>query len=354
MVRYGIGSYCGIGLVDGYTTNGDNTDIEDYYRVEDGSVQLQTEQGIVSFTDLADYDQTIESQTLGQQKVSGSLTLRPSYDQLHRLLRMVTGHAPAVSGGADPYLWSFVPVDPNSSSHYLSGSTVRHAVIEVYRSDSGGNSIFYQGCIPTEVTFNFEPNAFVEVTINFIGRGYTVGTKSASPTFGSDYVKGPTGQLANSFLKMGTEGAEAGYRCGKASLTISEPKEHRWDVGDKNPSVIPAITGPREVSLNVEIESDGALDSDTTLMAVLASPIATRFDSVVLSVVKQLAPGPGDRTLIFNLYNCVIQPGGEPTLTGHGLIKLNLDMKAHAGTTLGLSDKATSYVVAMYNGVGTY
>jgi hypothetical protein len=343
MVRYGKGSYCGIGVVSGYTTDGTASSMEDHFRIDDGAAQLKLEQELMTFPDLSQYDETIESKRAGQQHISGSLTVRPTFEQLHRLLRWITGHAPAPSG-SDPYLYAFVPADPTGSAHYLFGSVDRHLVVELYRGDSSGRSVFYQGLVPTEVQLRFEPNAFLEVTINFIGRGYTVGPKSASPSFGSDYAKCPTGQAAGSFLRMGSYGGETGYRCSSATMTITEPREHRWDVIDVNPSVIPAISGPREVMLSVEVESDGTLDNDETLLQLIGDPVTNRIPSALLTLQKSAS-----RSMVMQLYECVVQPGAEPQISGHGLIKLNLELKAHCSATY-----PTAYIASCQNGQAAF
>jgi hypothetical protein len=49
MVRYGKGSYCGIGVVSGYTTDGTASSMEDHFRIDDGAAQLKLEQELMTF-----------------------------------------------------------------------------------------------------------------------------------------------------------------------------------------------------------------------------------------------------------------------------------------------------------------
>ena len=316
MVRYGQGAYIGLGEVSGYSTDGVAADISTWYRTPDGADGLQMETDLIELEALEAYDQDIDTVSVGQKRITGSITLKMTYGYAQNLLRWITGHNVTVSG-AGPYVYAFVPPEAGATSHYFLGTTVRHMVIEVFRGDTASNSVFYQGCIPSETQFKFEPNGLAEVTISIMGRGYTVGAKS-TPVFKNDYMRTPTGQSATKFLTLG--GTQ--YRCFSATVTISDPKEHRYEVSDQEPGSHPAPSGFREVTLDVDVE---APDTDTALMNLISDPVANKFSTGVLA----LADG-ANQILTMNFDNLVAKPPVEARPSGVGVLKTTLNLKSYS------------------------
>ena len=335
MVRYGQGAYIGLGEGTAFATDYTSAQIEMWFRTPEGADGLQMETDLIELESLESYDQDIDTVSLGQKRVTGSVTLKLTWSNAQNVLRWITGHNDTVDAAGAPskYVYDFVPVDPTSATHFALGTVPKNLVIEVFRGDMDtpiANSVYYQGCVITEASFKFEPNSLVEVTLAIMGRGITISDKS-TPVFVDNYMRTPTGQ-STEFLNL--DGAV--YRCQSATLTITDPKEHRYEVSDQAPAVPPSPSGFRTVALDVDIE---APDTDATLMGLITDPVANRFAMAVVTVNEDV-----NNILEFNLINLVAKPPVEPRPSGVGVLRATLNLMCY---TSGIG--TPSYAVTLTN-----
>ena len=316
MVRLGQGSYVGLGLTTPYTTNGTSADIGMHYQVVSGFDSLQLERDILEFDDLTANWKDTNLLVGGQRRVTGSITLKLFYSGLQDLMRMLTGHNPTPSGSG-PYTYAFSPRDKSSASHYWLGTTGRGWVIELYRGGGVANSVYYQGCEISELRLNFTPNAFVEAQISFIGRGYTIGAKTATPTYLTDPMFTPTGQdpATLPFLDLG--GTAYPVR-GSASVVITSGVDFNYDMTAIE-TAMPLPTGKDMATFEAETEVD-----DDLLLNVLNDPEGSRFSSGFFQLENQ---GNGSAfALSFN--EGVLRAPAESRPQGHGVQLARLSIEA--------------------------
>lgn len=327
MVRLGIGSYVGFGLV-GYATNGTNADMDMYFAVGGDFDVLQVERDRLEFDDLTSDFQHVTAMVAGHRRVTGSVKLKATYGGMQDLLRAITGHndAPAVAGGGFQY--DFVPVSRANAAHHIFGSTPRGWCIEVFRGGTATNSTFYQGCVITSAKFSFKPNSYVEVDLTFVGRGYTRTAKTASPTFKTDRIKTPTGQ--SDTLQLGG----TYYVCHSADIEISLQVEGRYDVGAIEMKQ-PLPTAKQMLKLTAEIEVD-----DDSFLDKLNDPEGSRFTGGnALAIVESAT-----KSLSWTFDELLLESPSEPRATSLGVVKTQLSMTAQAATV-----SVPSYSVSLIN-----
>lgn len=325
MVRLGQGSYIAMGVIaqasplDYLNKVAVNTDMKLWFRAQENTDNMQYERNIVAFPEVSNYDQPIDSVIEGTEGVTGSVTFMATYSYFQDLLRILTGHSVTRTGDNT---YTFVPVEPNSASHYLFGTTKRHLAIEVFRNDSGGNSVYYQGCVPTSFSIRYEGNSFLEVTMEFIGRGISISSKS-TPVYKDNPIQTPTGKT--DFFRMDLGGGLTKYRCSSATLNVSMPLAARYDVADIAASAIPLQSGKREVALEVEVE---APDTDTAWMALMQNPKGSRVQQAQLFINDTSASPTKSFTL--DVYHATAAPPIEPRVTGVGVLTANLSLTGHS------------------------
>lgn len=336
-MRLGQGSYVGFGVVTPYSTVGSNADITQYFQVVAGFDNLQLERDILEFDDLTNNWMDTNLLVGGQRRVTGSVTLRVFFDGLQDILRMVTGHNVGVTGSG-PYTYAFVPFEKSSSSHYWLGTTSRGMVIELYRGGGVANSVFYQGAEISEIRFNFTQNAFVDMQITFIARGYTIGAKTASPTYPTDPVFTPTGQdfASDPFLVLG--GTSYHVR-GTASVVVTNAVDFNYDISAIETD-IPLPTGKDTATIEAEVEVD-----DDTLLNVLDDPEGSRFSNAIVKVEQQT----NGSTLQFTFEEGVLRAPAESRPQSQGIQLARLT--AEAWTT---SPSTPAYTATLINQDSAY
>jgi hypothetical protein len=312
MTRYALGHYIGFGEV-AFATDGAAADITTWFRGFDSTDQMQFDRPPIEIKDFTKWGDDRNVLFPGRRSVTGSVTIQPTFGYLQNLLRGLTGHNVTVSG-VGPYTYAFVPVDFNSSSHYLFGTTLRGFAIESYRGTSG-ESTFYHGCVPTSFEFRFPPGEAAELTINFIGRKYTNEAKS-TPTFKNDFMVTATGQTANLVSLASTE------RVTRAcTFTVNHALEARYDITDID-TLTPFPTGKRETTLQCEIDTDddGNLDR-------IEAPLTSRYQTNTVKLEQQ-----GDSTvyLLITLPDLVVRAPAEARLGNLGVVTTALNLKAYA------------------------
>jgi len=349
--RTGQGAYIGIGAHDSYTWDFSNpapsAAIVLWFRAAGDTDNMQGETTVMEFPSLHTYQQELESKTDGRQMVTGSITFRLTYEYLPDLLRFITGNniTAAAAGGLYDYTFSS-PKGPGDSDHFFYGLDYNGGseptgtspkkeglVIEVNKGDST-NSTYYSGCLPTETVFRFEGNSFVEVTMSFAGRYWNALAKS-TPVYGTTYVKTPTSSGV-AFLQLDRAGA--GLKdvfCRSATLTIANPFEGRFDLGDKRAGQQPIPEEKQTVTLEVEIEpsEDGTQITDAEWAGIVQAPLSTStvgFTQAVLTV--QSAAATFNR-LTFTLNHLVMAPGGEIRTPSIGPAIVNATFVAHEKTS---------------------
>lgn len=328
MVQSGIGSYIGFGEVATYATNGVNTDMEIWFRVEDDAFGVEQEVDMVEFTQLTSWDELSADHVDGQRRVTGTVTLKPTWEGLQNIFRFLTGHNVTVSG-VGPYTYAFVPVGFNDTAHYSHGTTVRHLCIEKNLGNAT-NSVYYQGCIITQAEFKFDPGQRFTLTLTWIGRRKTKSAKS-TPSYGSTPMVVPTGQ-STTFLLLGG-GTEITKSC---TVTINNAMEARYDLTDQEP-LIPYPSGQREVTLEVEVEPD----TDEDYFDASDAPITNKLSSG--SVTLETAGG-SDEQLVIAFDELVLTTPSEPQPAGFGPVTQTLTYKAKS-SAVGTS----AYTITLVN-----
>ena len=338
MVRIGQGSYIGIGVVSGSYVSPDSlygskvgtaADIKLWFRAQEDTDQIQFERDVVQFPEVTSYDPPIESAIEGQKRVTGSLNFATTWEYFIDLMRLITGHNVSQ---LSPGEFIYDPVEPSNSAHYLFGTVPRWLVVEVFRGDKSVSpaSVYYQGFLPTNIQFQLQGNQFVQVQMEGIGSHITVSQKS-TPSFGSLYMKTPTGQTVQTFMKLyketsPTEGKH--FICRTARIRFNQPLEHRYDVADVVPSAMPLPNAKREVTVEAEIEAE---DTDSIVngwMQHAENPVDKRFRKIEVLLVHDAS-----NEILFTLHHVTLQPPVEPRVAGIGVLRANFTGMAHASVS---------------------
>ena len=312
MARQGIGSYVAFGEKTPYATDVTASDMEVFFKMGDNSDGLQFDRNRVYFEDLTTQDQISASTTAGQESVSGTITLVPTYGGIQNILRFLTGHNDAVAGSG-PYSYAFVPLDYGNASHYWSGTTKRHLGVEVYRNQ-GTNSTFYQGCEINEFSMSFEADAPVECSIGLIGRTATIGAKSGSPSYKTDPMFTSTG-ASDVFCTLGG----STFTARSATVTVSNNLESTFGVTAREGD-IPAPTGKREIKLDVEVETD-----DDTLITDLKA--GTEYSTNTITLDNGLASS-SNREFQWAFDRLILDGPTETSVSGLGTLTASLSFRA--------------------------
>lgn len=313
MARFGLGHYIGFGDL-GFASTGVNTDIDVWFRGFDGTDQMQFERDIVEAKDFTTWDDDYNILFAGYKRATGSVTIQCTFGYLQNILRHITGHNDT-PGAGPPYLYEFDPINFNDTNHYVFGGTPRQLLIESYKGHAT-DSTFYQGCIVTSCEFRFEAGGVVELTLNFIGRGYTNSAKSASPTFKNDLIVTPSGQSTNILTLDNT------VRIARSlSVTIDHKLEERRDITDVE-TLQPFPSGKREIMVTAEIETD-----DDTELDRIDNPKTSRFETNTIKIEQQ---GASTRYLLITIPDLVLQSPGETRVSTLGVLTTSLSMKAFA------------------------
>ncbi len=259
--RLGHGAYIGIGSPAAFGTNGTQSDIVSYWAVDEAADNLNLERDLLEFNDLTAPWKLSDLVKAGRRRVTGSVTLKCTWSGLQDILRFLVGHNVSPTTSA-PYTYAFVSLVPSGWWHL---SNNRGLCIEMYRGGGLTNSVFYQGCVITELSFKFESNNYVELAISFIGRGYTIGTRSA-PTFPcafeTDFMVTPTGQSGSGeeFFQMKMpSGSLTEYTCRSCTVTINTGVDAREDVT----SIETLLPYPTE-KMSVKLDAEWELGPETT------------------------------------------------------------------------------------------
>jgi hypothetical protein len=215
------------------------------------------------------------------------------------------------------------------------GTTKRHMVIELFRGGPGANSLYYQGCIATEVQLSFEQNNYVELTISFVGRGFAITAKSV-PTFLGDFAKTTTGQVG-AFLDLGGDTHVAKG----ATVTITTGLALLYDLTGIEPIGIQP-EGKVLCVLTAEVEAD-----DDTLANRLDDPetaTSGRFSSGSLTLTLT-----ANLVLVFTFDELVLAAPVEPRAAGFGQTYASLTLNAWAASHTG-----QAYTVTLTNNDSAY
>lgn len=312
MARFGLGHYIGFGDL-GFASTGVNTDIKAWFRGYDGADQMQFARDIVEVKDFTVWDDDYNVLFGGQRHVTGSVTLQGTFGYMQNILRHITGDNETVVGSPGaPYTYTLSPLGFNDTNHHVLGGTPLGFVVECYRGQ-GSNSVFYQGCIVTSSEWRFEAGGVMEVTLNFIGRGFSISAKS-TPTFKNDIMVCASGQSANLFTLDNT------VRIARSvSFTIDHKLEERRDITDVE-TLLPYPGGKREVMVTAEIETD-----DDTALSDLDAPKANRYSTNSIKLEQQ---GASTRYLQFNFPELVVQSPAETRVSSLGVLTTSLSLKA--------------------------
>lgn len=349
-MRYGVGAYVGFGEISGYASNGAAGDITHWWRIEPDSVQMKLETAPLKFQVLDSYSDHIAGMSDGQRWVKGKVSFPLTYNSTQNLFRFITGHDKAPAPDTTWFHYDFTPKTPDDSAHFVYGSTERHYCIELYRSDSSGNSVFYQGCVITGVSFTLEPGSIVQVSMGFLGRGYTVGAKS-TPSFAQRYMRTANNMLDRSYdLGSLTPAAAPSfsmngvpYRLHRGSFEIRQPVEHRWDVVDRNPSAQPKPSAAREVLLEAEIDLP---DTDALWQYWQANRVGDVTVSAATLFVSELLPIDA----IWATSQATILPGTQIVEKGHGVLRAQLSLRGGSQQP----GAPVSYSIGVRNQESTY
>jgi len=338
MVRLGQGAYVGFGL-GAFGTAMTNADMELFFRVTDAFDGIQVERDRIEFADLTSEYKLASLIKAGHRRVTGTISLMATFDGLQDILRMVTGHNVASSGTVGTYSWAFSPPTRTSGSHYVLANGYALG-IEVYRGDNTAagalQSTFYQDCTIQQCQVSFEPNGFVQITLTFIGTHYTLNTKTVSPTFKTNYMVTPTGQVAgaNDFLTL--DGG--GYICHGAGFTINTGLDFRHDITSIG-TLLPMPSGKQEISIDAEIESD-----DDTFLNILDDPEGSRFSSGTF-----LLYGSASEQLLVSFDELVLNSPAEPRAAGLGPVRTSLSMEAQSSAV-----GTPAYTITLTNAESAY
>lgn len=377
MSRPGIGAYIGVGIVQHgggssytYETDADGSFIDLYIPMLEDSDNIQSERELTTFASVSTVQDDVANAVGGTRTVSGSIKFRGTYQSLQDWLTLLTGHVvtPTISGNYKIY--SLDPQAPSASSHYLTGSTKRHLVIEMHRNDNSvaaGRSTYYQGCLITEATISAEAGGALELEISFIGRKHTVAASSidltsAQPTFQSELVKMGTGQDctgANAAFRIDVTNEDGStavvYTADTWSMTIRNPYEHNFGLTDTAACQMPTVSGIQEVEVSADII---APTSDSTFMAIVDDPVGNRIRVLDVQVRDEQFVSPAQPSIFRAfLWNFTPEPPLESRVEGPGLLKVRLAGKARANSALAggaAGRNAFRFLVANHNAIGTH
>lgn len=316
--RLGQGAYVGLGITAAFLTNGAAADIDVYFRVEGAHDNLNLERDIVTMEDITNEWMDSDLIKAGQRRVTGSLTLKATFEAMQDILRMFTGHNIAPSG-VGPWTYSFVPVARNLAAHYWLGTTNRGWTIEVFRGGTGGNSTFYQGCVISEITVKGEQNSFAEITLTFIGRGFTIGAKSVPATYLTDYIFAPSGQ-STALLTL----EAVTYVVHNFNLTLTAGIDFSFELMGVE-TLVPLPNGKITAKLEAEIR----VADDLFLNRVNTPDIATtgRFSA---SNILDIRNAGDTHKLAFTFDELVLQSPAEPRASSLGVVTVPLSLEAYS------------------------
>lgn len=333
--RLGVGAFIGFGELASWNSTPGAGDMEYYMKATSGFDAIQFENEELVVENLQYYDQHSDDTLDGVKRVSGNLTIRPTYESLQNLLRWITGHNVAVAGSG-PYSYAFVPTEPSGGSFYPRGKALG---IEIYRGGDDANSIFYGPLTFNDITFNFEAGGFMTIDLGIMGCIATEDTKSAAPSFGSNYVKLPTGQADASGVSSSKHFLQINgvtYVCRNCSMTIGHRLEERRDITSVLP-LEPYPNGWRETMINAEIE----VTDDTLLGNLISGGTLTGTTAIYVETSSTY-------NLKFEFPAIRLQAPTEGRVEGPGIVTANLDFKALR------DDSDPSYKVTLYNNDSAY
>ena len=347
MTRYGQGAYVGFGEIAGaYTTNGTKSDITHWFRVQSDSDGIQAETDLIELSSLENYEEDINTVKTGQKRVTGTIKIPLTYDQTQNLFRMISqqNKTPVLDPtyGTFYHYDFFLPAEANDPANFVYGSSPHSYCIEVHRGDTGGDSVFYQGCVITSAQFDFQPSSVVTLTMTFVGRGYTVGANS-TPSFSSNWMVLTTNQRLRTspapaaFLTMNG----ANYICYGATFTINQPCDERHEVTDEESQAQPFPSDLRRVQIDLDLEAPA---SDTFWMDIIGNPVKnvivkqpTLFTSINL-----------EHDAIWGCQEATVRPGIEARPTSPGVVRASVTLDGYAdaglkGYAIGVRNQQSAY-----------
>lgn len=323
-VRLGQGAYLAFGSPTDYDTDGTASDMVVSHIIDEAADNLQLERNRIEFAQLTSSFPIKTTRKAGHRQVTGSITLKATYGGLQDLLRFVTGHNVAVSG-VGPYTYAFVP--PEWSSNWWISNT-RSLTIEMYRGGGFANSVFYQGCEISEMAFKFESGSFVELSISFIGRGYTIGAKS-TPTYETDFMVTPTGQAqaTDPLLQFDAGSGLTTYTTRSATITLTPGIDFRRDVTGIEP-LLPYPTELWQTKLDAEFEV-----GDENLLTILDDPEGSSITNGRVELTQ--GSGATQRELLWTFDDLVLESPVEARAANIGVIVASISAMAEANAAGG-------------------
>lgn len=340
MTRLGQGAYVGFGL-GAHGTDMTNSDMQLFMVLLGDSDGLQLERDVIEFPDMLDEFEAAHDGLLkaGRRRITGTLTLRATYDGLQDLLRMVTGHAVSPSGSS-PWTYAFSPASRVGGSHYVLANSYVLG-IEVFRGQNVAgtvaNSTFYQNCTIQQMQWNFNDDGSVTVALTIIGGGYTISAKTASPSYTSDYIIMPTGQ-ANPNNLVELDGTA--YPCFSADILLNTGLDFRHDLTAIGTlAVMPA--NKFQCSGNFEIEVP-----DDTFLNKLDDPEGSRFNAGTFHIYGGTS---GSRQLIFTFDEIILNSPAEPRASSLGPVRMSMAWTARSSAV-----GTPSVDISVMNGESAY
>ncbi len=330
--RLGEGAFVGLGLTSPFSTNGAAAQIGVWAPLLAATDSLAFETDDIVLEDLTSRNDLVEGMFFtGQKRVSGTLVLEANYDVMTEFLRMFTGHNVTPSG-AGPYTYAFVPVGRDDPTHYALGTTEHAMVIEVFKGGAFANSVFYQGCVPTEIVFGFEPNGFAKMTVSFIGRTATIGAKSTLALSSlPQLATTPTGQ-ASAFIAL----AGVPFTAFSTTVTLRNGLGLRHDVtAIESLTPVPEGKESSEVAFDIEVPDDTFITAGVGAHALFATP-----NTVSLARVSPA------HSLTFSFGKMKVVGPGEPRPQGPGPVRWSGTMRPVAASITTVGAPAISVINA--------
>lgn len=338
-IRLGAGAYLAFGSSAAYATDAVAADMDVGHYIDEAADNLQVERNVLEFADLFSQWPLKTTRKAGHRQVTGSVTLKATWSGLQDILRFLTGHNVAVSG-TGPYTYAFVPADW-SSNWWITNN--RALTIEIFRGGSFANSVFYQGCEIQELSVKYESGAFVELTLNFIGRGYTIGAKS-SQALNTDFICTPTGQSQSTdpFFQFNAGGGLTTYVTRSLTVTITTGIDFRRDVTGIEP-LLPYPTEKWTTKVDAEFEI-----GDENLLTILDDPEGSSITEARVELDNNQS-GANNRNLLWTFDDVKLESPAEARAASIGVMVASISGMAEAATAA-----SQAFNVTLINGQNGY
>jgi len=313
-----------------------------WFPMRDDTDGLEHDPGLLDVADLSNRVEGYRNKIYGQRSVGGSFTLDFQSQGMESLLEHVFLHR--IQSGdvtGDPRVWTFGYMSGTGFNTY--GTEGFGLTVWVNRIQDGLNVSQFSGCKVGSTTFSFEPNQPATIACDVVGQLYDaqVTDPASGPTLtnGQRFVSGgyysDSGTVGKLTLDQET-GIGVDYVARSVSISINHNFEERPTLQGQFPAE--PYPGRPEITLEATVELDAS--SAVSVLNWAGDNVATGTNSpeTFSAVFGAINTTPAnDHKAVFTLPTCHLVSGGEPQVSGPGVVTMDLTFKAAYATLAPIS-----------------